>query len=441
MRHVSLCVLLLTLGCGSKTPLGVETSEAGPADGARPDAARDTAVPVDTAPPMRPACFESLDPGTIRGSIEDVHGRPAYDREGNVYFPRESEDTWFIISLDPCLEVRWALPLGDFEARRRFNRTTVDDEGFVWLNSRFQVTRATTEGVPAPVMLEVEGDLWTWVAVPPAGPVYASTNGTDMPRYLYRTRAGGGTDRVRLEEVSSYVYDDECLVGGGAALCWNVAYDLSDMSLRYYRDPPRIIDGTFRNITQPAYDGDRIWTLRFGISNYDLVANSTEGGEEVVRVPLARTTRGQVDTIMSPPVIGAAGEVLVYFTGHREGDLPGQLQAFSRDGEPLWNYIVDRTNSRDVFTTDSMIAIGDANVAYLAVGDGLHAVVVSNGTPRWSTFGLGDVNDPMVQISPLGDVAVLNEGDVLHVVATESLAVGRTPWPVAGGNPQATYAR
>ncbi len=435
----------LVAGCGSKSGLTLDTHggamDAAPTDSAPSDAARDTAVPEDTAAPRRPACFEMLPPGTIRGSVEDVHGRPAYDHEGNVYFPRESSGDWFLISLDPCLEVRWAVPLADFDGQRRRNRVTVDADGFVWLNSRYQVARVTGDGVPAPVTLEVEGNLWTWVAIPPAGPVYASSNGTDMPRYLYRTRAGGGADRVRLEEVSSYVYEGECLVAAGAARCWNVGYDLADMRLLYYRDPPRLIDGTFRHVTQPAFDGERLWTLRFGISTYDLVANDAGSGEEVSRVPLARTTRGQREVIASPPVIGAGGEVLVYFSGYREAAPRGQLQAFSADGEPLWSYTAERSGSRDVFGTTSMIAIGDANVAYLAVGETLHAVVVSNGAPRWAVADLGDVNDPMLQISPLGDVAVLNDADVLQVVATESLAVGRSRWPVAGGDPQATYSR
>jgi outer membrane protein assembly factor BamB len=406
-----------------------------------PRDARDTSVPEDTAPPIRPACFEPLMPGSVRGTIEDIHGRPAYDGEGNLYAPRLADDEWFLVSYDPCLAVRWALPLGDFEAQRRNNRTSVDADGFVWFIGRFDAARATTDGFPTPPTLAPEGTLSTWVGIPPAGPVYVRVNGTDMPRHLYRTRLDGGTDRVRLEEVSSYVWDGECVVADTGALCWNVAYDLDDLERRYYRDPPLILDGTLRHITEPAFDGERLWTLRFGISTYDLVAQSTRTGEEVVSTRIARTSAGQSQAIMSPPVIGAGGEVLVYFSGSRADGPAGQLEAFSSRGDRLWSYAAPRSAGPDVFRTTSSIAIGDANVAYLAVGATVHAVVVSTGAPRWTLMVLGVLNDPDLQISPLGDIAVIDDTDRLIVIATEALTVGRTPWPVAGGRPSATYAR
>lgn len=436
---VMAALVLLPLGCGSKTALGVETAE-GPVDASPPP---DTEPPLDTMPPPRPDCFEMLDPGVVRGSLEDIDARPAYDAEGNLYAPRLVDDeTWTLVSYDPCLAMRWSVDIGEFDGRARRIRTTVDDTGHVWLKGRFDVVRATTDGVLAPAMLEVEGNVWTWIGIPSGGPVYGSTNGTDMPKYLYRTRAGGGADRVQLEEVSSYVWADECLVADRGALCWNVAYDLDDLSLRYYRDPPTLLDGTLRNITQPAFDGERLWTLRFGISTYDVVAISPRTGETLVRAPVARTTAGQSDAIMSPVVIGAAGEIVVYFTGRRASGPDGQLRAFSpEDGSELWSYSAPRTGRANVFSVDSSIAIGDANVAYLAVGELVHAVVVSNGTGRWTAGGVGDVNDPDIQISPLGDVAVLNTDNTLNVLATESRAIARSPWPVAGGDPSGTYAR
>jgi len=434
---------LSTLGCGSKTQLSI-----GEGGGEIPDAAprdaRDARPPEDTEPPPRPSCFDELSPGELRGSIPEIHGRPAYDDEGNLYAPRLDDEDWAVVSYDPCLVQRWSVDLPGFDGRSRRIRTSVDSDGQVWMKGRFEPMRVTTSGAPSPVMLEAEGRIWTWVGIPPAGPVYASVNGTDMPRYLYRTRAGGSSDRVQLEEESSYVWDEECLVGGGAALCWNVGYDLDDLDRRYYHDPPRLLDGTLRNITQPAFDGERIWTQVFGISTYELIATSIFAGRRTVRTPLARTTRGQTDTIISPPVIGVEGEVLVYFSGHREIGPDGQLQAFTPDGEALWSYPANRTRrpgSIGIFGTTSSIAIGDANVAYLAVGDAVHAVVVSTGIGRWTSSGLGDVNDPELSISPLGDIAILDAEDTLHIIATESRTVARTPWPVAGGGPALTYAR
>jgi outer membrane protein assembly factor BamB len=309
------------------------------------------------------------------------------------------------------------------------------------------VIRVTTDGVLAPVSLEVEGNVWTWLGTPPAGPVYASTNGTDRPRFLYRTRAGGGSDRVQLEEVSSFVWDGECLLAAGAAYCWNVAYDLGDggdLSLLFHRDPPRLIDGGLRGISQPAFDGRLLWSLVYGISTYEVVAIDPRTGEEVIRHPLARTTRGQTDMVASPVVIGPSGEVLVYFSGHRTDGPDGQLHALSpEDGSELWSYPAPRSPRPrgGVFSTTSSLAVGDANVVYLAVGEGVHAVVVSNGVGRWVASSVGDMNEPELQISPLGDIAALNAGGQLYIIVTESLTVARSPWPVAGGGPSASYAR
>ncbi|RLB56877.1 MAG: hypothetical protein DRJ42_02100 [Deltaproteobacteria bacterium] len=440
-----LIALLLGWGCGSKTSLGVE----GLADSGRPPFDSGPS-PVDTGPPPRPDCFGELAPGDVRGQLEGIDGRPAYDALGNLYAPQQTEEGWRLVSHDPCLALRWAVDLPEaFDGRPWSIRTSVDVHvsGHVWLKGRFEVTRVTTDGVLDPPSLDVEGQVWTWVAIPAAGPVYGSTNGTDMPKYLYRTRAGGGSDRVVLEEPSSFLWNDECLVdagGRGAVLCWNVAYELTSLTRRYYRNPPALIDGTLRNITQPAFDGARLWSLRYGISTYELIGLDARSGEMAVRQSVARTTSGQTNAIMGPPVIGPRGEVLVYFNGSRATGADGQLHAFSGDdGDPLWSYPAPRirgSGTGRVFSVTSNLAVGDAGVVYLAVGESLHGVAVVGGERRWATSGLGDVNDPELQISPLGDIAVRTGETTVTIVATESRGVGPTPWPVAGGGPSATYA-
>ena len=258
---------------------------------------------------------------------------------------------------------------------------------------------------------------------------------------MLRAFGPAGEVSTELFSPSSYVYQDECLVAAGTMACWDVAYALDDLSNRWLNDRPQLVDGTFRNVLPPASDGERIFGLVFGISTYDVAALDLRTGEQAWRSAVARSTAGQVELIVGGPIF-VGGRLVIYLSVHRESGPDGQLEAFGRNGERVWSYAAPRTRTpREVFDTLATHVAGEAGLVYLATGETLHAVNVETGEARWTApLGVG-VNEPQLNISPLGDLAVrTDQGDVL-VVATESRGPARSAWPVPLHDPMGTNAR
>lgn len=430
MRLVLLFLGSSLLACGARTSPRI----------GEPDAALDAGVPVDAAPPT---CWEREWPGTVRGELPDVDGRPACDPGGNLYAPRRlrEEDRWQLVSYDPCLELRWVRDLpAEFSGPGLGMRTSVDPTGRVWVHDRFALAQITMDGalVQPPLWIEYADRLFGWVATPAEGPIFATVN--DGARDLYRVD-GDRVLRTSTRPPSSGVYDEECVFASPRTLCWDVGFDGALRELYYRGDRQRIIDGTRRHLTQVAWDGRRLWTLRYGISTYQLVGREPISGRDDVVVEVARTAAGQTRMTASPPAIGPAGEVVVYFHGRSPGDRPeGFFLSVDPNGRERWVFPASRSlSSRNVFSTTASVAIGDAGVVYGAVGNFVYGIDLEDGTERWRTFTDLDLDDPDLQLSPLGDLALRDDDGVLTIVATESTGLADSPWPIAGGDSGANY--
>jgi hypothetical protein len=419
-------------GCGAKTDLAVDAS------------ARDGSPVVDAAPdgldgdsPVRPDCLVALTAGEVRGTLDDISGRVVFDPDGWLYGLRLVDGALTLNRWDPCLREEWsvALPLeGSGPDAARIARA-VDGDLFVF--AMLEIARVNVDGEVLPLGLDFEGQLlFNFVAAAPF-PVLATTTPGEDPVML-RAFGPGGTLATALHTPSSYVWEDECLVASATVACWDVAYALGDLSDLWFHASPQLLDGTLRHVLPPASDGERVYGVLFGISTYEVAAVDLRTGEQAWRTSVARSTLGQTDLLVGGPIL-VEDRLVTYLSTHRESGPDGQLEAFDLDGERIWSYPAARTSTaREIFDTDATHVAGDAGLVYLATGETLHAVGVETGEGRWAvSLGVG-VNEPRLNISPLGDLALrTDDGDVL-VVATESLGPARSAWPVPFHDPMAT---
>lgn len=438
---------LLTLACGARTGLAhgeerdaqVEPREdAGPRDAGPPDAGA-----PDAGRPEPPDCGEAVPVGAVRGSVEDVDARVAVGPDRNLYSVRQVDGGWLAISLDPCLRERWSAPI---EGLRRLPRVMIDARGDLWILGQGEpgFWRFSPEGAPLEAPLPIERLLFTWIGVPgDAGPVYATSVEVEE-KYLHRIDAAGGDRRVRLETPSSFVYDDECGLFGELAACWNVAYDRRSLEQRWFVSSARIVDGTFRHVLAPAFDGARMWSVEYGISTYRLVGVDLATGARAVETTIMRTSSGQTELLLGPPVLTASGDVAVYVHGTREGPR-GALELYAPDGARRWAFVAPRARRSTpaggaVFSGEATHLAGHAGLLYLAMGHAVYAVE-ADGTERWRVEGLGDLNEPGVNLSDNGDLYVRDAGGVLTAIATESFGLAASPWPIPGGSARLSNAR
>src|SRR5690606_35480594 len=144
-------------------------------------------------------------------------------------------------------------------------------------------------------------------------------------------------------------------------------------------------------------DGALTYVVEYGISTYRLRVRETRTGAERALVTLARSTRGQSNLLVGPPVLTEGGLVVLYLSTHRDdGEAPGQLEAFTRDGAPAWSFAAPRTRRREdpydgIYSGEATHVAGRGAI-YLAVGASVYAIDDRDGALLWQLEGLGDLN-------------------------------------------------
>ena len=438
-RALALLATVTLSGCGARSGL-----DALALDAAMP-APHDAAVsPADAGPLVPPACGESIPAGQLRGSVGEIHSGTAIDAEGNLYVARRVGDDWFAVSLDPCLRERWStpVPLLSRSPRRMHVGSTIAARCGWWPTTRSTSGTSLRAASPSPrcprwVPRATRGWASPTARVPSTS-VFRSSDDKSLIRLV-----GDRWDETPLAAPSSFVYEDECALVGTQPTCFSVAFEHRPLRMRWMVDEPRLLDGTFRHVIPPGSDGARLWTIAFGISTYELIGVDLETGARTVRVPLMRTTRGQSELLLGPPVVTEDANIVVYRHG---SGVPGALVAFERDGTELWRYPAARTRrstSADgaIFDYEGTHLVGRGGLVYLAVGDSVHAVRAESGELVWRLDGFDDLNESAINLSVRGDLYVLDASGSLHAIATSSAGLAPTPWPVAGGNARHAYAR
>lgn len=246
-----------------------------------------------------------------------------------------------------------------------------------------------------------------------------------------------------LPAPTSWVWDGECAIFDRRPTCVSIAFDRAPLSVRWLDDAPRLIDGTLRNVVPPATDGRRLWTIEYGISTYDLIARDLASGVVAVRAPLMRTTRGQFELILGSPVVAEDGTVLVYRHGSGVG---GAFVAHAPDGTPRWSRPAARTRGFGpadgaIFDHDAMLGVGRGGIVYGAVGSSVVALRVADGDPVWELAAFTDLNAPAMNLSPNGDLYVVDAEGVLYAIATSSSGLASSPWPIVGGGHRLASSR
>lgn len=439
MAHRTLAVFLFAMlasACGARSGLATDEQSR--------DAQVELDAGTDAGPLEPPDCGEFTPIGSIRASVDDVHTRVAVGADRNLYTARETDDGWLAISFDPCLRERWSTPI---EGLTRRARVMVDARGDVWIVGQGDpgYWRFSSDGRPLETELPIEDLLFTWIGLPDdGGPVYATSVEVEE-KYLHSIDLAGGDRRVRLETPSSFVYDGECGLTGGLAACWNVAYDRRTLDRRWFESTARLVDGTFRHILPPAFDRERAWSIEFGISTYRLVAVDLASGDRTVEATIMRTSSGQTELLIGPPVVTERGDVAVYVHGTRDTSPRGALELFAADGTQRWTFPAARAARSTpaggaVFSGEATHLVGRAGIVYLAMGNSVYAVDAIDGSERWRLEGLGDVNEPGVNLSPNGDLYVRDAEGTLLAIATESFGLAASPWPIPGGNARLSLA-
>ncbi len=432
------------IACGARSGLDVALDAmVVAADAGTP---RDAWMPApDAGPVIPPDCGETVAIGEIRARASEIDARPAVDDDRNLYTARRVGDAWVAVSLDPCLRERWTAPIAlEGRAPRRMH-VAVDDRGDVWVvaDNTLEQWRFSSTGDALAALPPMDRRRDTWVGLEDgAGPLYSVFRSTDE-KWLVRADRSGAVDELRLPVPSSFVWADECAVFAGAATCFSIAFDRAPLGVRWQVAAPTLIDGTLRHVTPPATDGTRMWAVMYGISTYDLVAIELATGARTVRVPLMRTSAGQSELLLGPAVVAEDGTVIVYRHG---SGVSGALSAHRADGSERWVFAAARARRSGsaggaIFDHDATHLVGRGGLVYLAMGDTVAAVRIEDGSSAWRLDGLPDVNEPAINLSPNGDLYVLDAERTLYAIATGSAGLAASPWPIPGGDHRLAHAR
>lgn len=429
--------LILSIACGARTDLEVESSSGPSIDAAVLDA------PTIDARPDPPACGGAIPAGEIRASIEGIHARVAIGDDGNLYTARQIGDGWLAISLDPCLVERWATPVAIEERSPRGMDVSVAGDGTVWLvgQSGLEQWAFSLDGEPRPGLVPMgERRRDTWIGVGRDGPIYSAFLSSEE-KWLIVTD-GDRFEELRLPTPSSFVWDGECALFDGVPTCWNIGFRSDPLDRSWFEGRPRLIDGTLRHAVPPAFDGRRMWSIEYGISTYDIVAVDVRDGDRMIREPLMRTSSGQTELLLGPPVIAEDGSVIVYRHG---SGVPGALEKRSSDGDLVWTVDAPRVRRSTpaggaIFSDEATHLVGRGGLVYLGVGATVYAIDLE-GAVAWRLDAFVDVNESAPNLHPNGDLYVLDQGATLYAIATDSPGLARSPWPIPGGNARLAWSR
>lgn len=436
-----LLLALCLCACGARTDLVGLDSDGSPRDAAtiRDAGVRDAfAAPDVSFDP--PDCGEEFSIGEVRAQVDAIHARVAIGLDGNLYTAREIDDTWFALSLDPCLRERWSTRVETGERSPRGMDVSVAPDGTVWLvgQSGLQQWQFSSTGVPLGGLPAMERRRDTWLGIGREGPVVSVFESSEEKWLLVP-----GEDELRLPTPSSFVWDGECGVYDDVPSCWNIGFRLDPLDRAWLEGRPRLIDGTLRNIVPPAFDGSRLWTIEYGISTYDLVAIEVRNGDRDVRESLMRTTSGQTELLLGPPVIAEGGSIIVYRHG---SGVPGALEAYSRRGAQQWSLAAPRARGTGpaggaLFDHEATHLVARDGIVYLGMGSSVYAVDVNDGGLIWRLDSMADFNQPAVNLHPNGDLYVLDSDATLYAIVTGSPGLAPSPWPIPAGNAQLSLSR
>ena len=463
----------LLLACGSERLTGTARDVDG-WDGRAPIDASRTSPPMDAssdrrdvlpphvpqrdAPVPRPSCGAELTPSQTRAIAPGVIGRVAVDEAGNVYAPAaNSAGELALVALDPCGQPIWQrvvapkVPQTPVAARL----PGVDEVVLESLTASGALFRFDRSGNPlAP--LTPRGSLTGWVADTQAGLLLRTYEGESFLTLV----APGGTERRRgaltvARDQTIPIDDDECAAFGTRLGCYSAAFDTATLEVLWSTSALDLIDGTTRHVVSPASDGERLYSVAFGVSNYTFVATSVRTGARLWSRELGPSPDGQNGLVAGGPVIGENGLIYVYIAYSKlpvtrvVGDVrevvePGKdfgwLIAFDDQGNERWRHEAPNASFSEYREHATHLA-GDDGLIYLGISSGVFALDANTAEVRWQRTDLGRIRTPRLSMSPNGDLFVQAEGDRLYYLVTAAHGLAVSPWPAPGHGSCWTPAR
>jgi hypothetical protein len=290
----TLAGLALLGACGARTGLLVDGELGDGATTVNPQPPRDAGVLM---PPM---CGDEVPIGAIRGKIAHIDSRVAIDDVGNLYASRvNDDDSLSLVSFDPCLRPRWQVPIVGAKRLYTSPRVVVDGRGDVWVISPDRtlpaVWRFAADGSPKDLGVKLGSLLETWIGVPDeGGPIFVTGTWKDLA--LQRVDATGRLDSVAVkDDDDSGLSDGECFASGDTIGCVDTAFDQASLTRLWISPSTLLLDGTYRHVVPPAWDGVNTYVVESGISTYEMRSEETRTGRFRFVTPLAYSTIGQKD--------------------------------------------------------------------------------------------------------------------------------------------------
>jgi outer membrane protein assembly factor BamB len=411
-------------------------------------------VPQRDTPAPRPGCGADLTPSQTRAVAPGVVGRVAIDEAGNVYAPSAtSAGELALLALDPCGQPIWQRVVASKvpETPVAARLPGVDEvmlESLDASGTSQGLWRFDRSGKPlAP--LTPRGSLFGWVASTQAGLLVRTYEDQSYLTLLSRD----GTERRRAQMTVARgqtipTGEEECAAFGTRLGCYSEAFDTPTLDVVWSTNELDLIDGTTRHVVNPASDGERLYSLAYGVSNYRFVATSLQTGARLWSRELGPSPSGQSGLVTGGPVIGENGLVYVYIAYSKlpvtriTGDIdevvePGKdfgwLIAFDDQGNERWRHEAPHPSFAEYREHATHLA-GDDGLIYLAISSGVFALDANTGEVRWQRTDLGRIRTPRLSMSPNGDLLVQVVGEGLYYLATGAHGLAVSPWPAPGGD-------
>lgn len=403
------------------------------------------------APLPPPDCGGALAPGETRVEIPDVIGRAAIGADGALYLPRRSADGELMLSvLDACGEVTWERVVSDVLPDRPVLARLPNDNEVV-LDALRDPRRSRTFH-----RFDRQGELLSGLTEEVLAQYPEWLTGGEGRQIARAWAEDTGAFIIDLSEadprggapVDARFYEEECAGFGERLLCYEAAFDLNTLEALWTRAPAELLDGTTRHVNAPASDGERLYAIVYGVSNYRLVAKHGETGERLWSHELGPSPSGQYGLVTGGPVIGPDGTLYVYIAYSKRpviaelaGDIVGEIEppehhgfliAYDRDGVERWRLSAPSGRASEFWEHGSHV-LGRDGLLYLAVASGVYAVDSQTGEVRFRREDLS-VGAPRIALSPNGDLLVQLTGDRLALLATGSSGTAGSPWPAPYGD-------
>jgi PQQ-like domain len=418
-------------------------------------------MPPSDAPLPAPSCGGPLPPGETRASVKGVIGRVAVDEHGNVYAPSATAARELALTaLDACGKQLWQRVVApkvpeSLLAARLPGRDEVVLDSLGGSGATQGLWRFDRKG-EALESWSMQGTPHEWVASTDAGLLLRTY---DQHGFLTLLGADGMERRWQQETVARQqtipTGEEECAAFGTRLACQSVAFDSATLRSLWATDALELIDGTTRHSVNPASDGERLYSLVYGVSTYFIRATRVDTGEQVWARDLGPSPSGQFGLATGGPIIGEDGAIYVYIAyskqpvtrpvGHVDevvepGEDLGWLIAFEATGEERFRDAAPHGGFADYDEHATHLA-GDDGAIYFATAKGVFAVDARDGSARWQRMDLGRIDNPRLTLSPDGDLLVQTASDELIYLATDAHGAADSPWPLPGGDRRNLNAR